>query len=219
MMKLYSGPLSMFGAKTEIACHEKGIDFDLEFVRFSLRDLYTPKHDVVRRVNAKGQVPVLVDGDLEIFDSTQIFEYLEDTHPRPALWPAEAKMRARARLAELTSDEIFFPEVVSLMPAGAARVGPEGVTAARVAIQTFYAKTDAELSTDYLVGDFTYADIALYMATFFAGFLGEPIPQACGCLTSWHARVGARPAINKVVQPMMAFLSKHGIEPSQVAAS
>lgn len=211
-MKLYSGPLSMFGAKAEIACHEKGIDFDLEFVPFSLRDLYAPKHEVVRRVNPKEQVPVLADEGLEIFDSTQIFEYLEDIHSSPALWPADRKMRARARLAELASDEIFFPEVVCLMPAGAARVGPEGVAAARIAIQAFYAKAEGELMTDYLVCDFTYADIAFYMASFFAGFLGEPIPEAYQRLTSWQDRVGERPAVKKVVNPMIAFLNNHGIE-------
>ena len=32
-MKLYSGPLSMFGAKVEIALREKGLKFELEMVR------------------------------------------------------------------------------------------------------------------------------------------------------------------------------------------
>ncbi|MFT4569751.1 MAG: glutathione S-transferase [Hyphomicrobiaceae bacterium] len=32
-MKLYSGPLSMFGRKAEIACIEKGIEFEFEMVR------------------------------------------------------------------------------------------------------------------------------------------------------------------------------------------
>ncbi len=211
-MKLYSGPLSMFGAKAEIACHEKAIDFDLEFVPFTLRDLYMPKHDVVQRINTKGQVPVLVDEDLEIFDSTQIFEYLEDKHPTPALWPSDKKMRARCRLAELSSDEIFFPEVVSLMPAGAKRVGPDGVAAARTSIQAFYIKAEADLKTDYLVGDYSYADIAFYMATYFAAFLGEPIPKACSRLCAWQTRVGARAAVRKVVVPMTDFLKSHGIE-------
>jgi glutathione S-transferase len=31
----------------------------------------------------------LVHGDLDIFDSTQIFEYLEDLQPTPALWPLD----------------------------------------------------------------------------------------------------------------------------------
>ncbi len=212
MMKLYSGPLSMFGAKAEIACHEKGLDFELEFVPFSLQDLYTPKHDVVKRVNPKEQVPVLVEDDLEIFDSTQIFEYLEDVHPEPPLWPQQQTQRARARLAELRSDEVFFPNVVSLMPAGAKRAGPDGVAAARVAIQTFYADLESAQATDYLVGDYTYADIAFYMASYFAGFLGEPIPEGCPRLIAWRSRVGARPAVQRVVEPITAFLKSHGIE-------
>ncbi len=212
MIKLYSGPLSMFGAKAEIAAHEKGINFDLEFVPFSLKNHYAPKHPVITRVNPKEQVPVLVDGDLEIFDSTQIFEYLEQIHPEPALWPSDPKQRACARLAELTSDEIFFPNVVCLMPAGAKRVGPEGVAAARIAIQTFYANVEKELTTDYLAGEYTYADIAFYMASYFAGFLGEPIPKECRKLIDWQSRVGARPAVRQVVEPITAFLKNHGIE-------
>jgi glutathione S-transferase len=40
----------------------------------------------VVRIRPKQQVPVLLHGDLEIFDSPQIFEYLEDLVPEPALW-------------------------------------------------------------------------------------------------------------------------------------
>src|SRR5476651_140790 len=114
-MKLYSGPLSMFGAKAEIALHEKAIDFELVMVPFEMKTLYQPKHAEVARINPKRQVPVLVDGDLEIFDSTQIFEYLETIKPTPALWPAAPKTKARARLLEHISDEIYFPPIVRLM--------------------------------------------------------------------------------------------------------
>src|SRR5260221_6489575 len=114
-MKLYSGPLSMFGAKAEIALHEKGIDFELVMVPFEMKTLYQPKHPEVARINPKQQVPVLVDGDLEIFDSTQIFEYLETIKPEWPLWPADSKTRARARLIEMTSDEVYFPPIVRLM--------------------------------------------------------------------------------------------------------
>src|ERR671912_1483217 len=110
-MKLYSGPLSMFGAKAEIAAHEKGIDFELVMVPFEMKELYEPKHPEVLRINPKRQVPVLIHGELEIFDSTQIFEYLEDLRPQPALWPAQPAARARARLLEHKSDEVFFPHV------------------------------------------------------------------------------------------------------------
>src|SRR4029077_12355853 len=97
-MKLYSGPLSMFGAKAEIAAREKGLDFELIMVPFEMKTLYQPKHPEVLRINPKRQVRVLMEGDVEIFDSTQIFEYFETVKPEPALWPLEPKARARARL-------------------------------------------------------------------------------------------------------------------------
>jgi glutathione S-transferase len=62
----------------------------------------------VLRINPKRQVPVLIDDGVEIFDSTQIFEYLEDRFPDPPLWPREPAARARARQLELKSDEVFF---------------------------------------------------------------------------------------------------------------
>jgi glutathione S-transferase len=114
-LRLYSGPLSMFGAKAQIAMLEKGLDFALVMVPFHMQRLYDPKHPDVLRINPKRQVPVLTDGDLEIFDSTQIFEYLEDAHPQPPLWPRDTKARARARLLELKSDEVYFPHIIRLM--------------------------------------------------------------------------------------------------------
>ena len=90
----------MFGAKAEIAAHEKGLDVELIMVPFEMKTLYQPKHPDVLRINPKRQVPVLIDGDLELFDSTQIFEYFESVKPEPPLWPADPRARARARLLE-----------------------------------------------------------------------------------------------------------------------
>jgi len=61
---LYSGPLSMFGAKVQIAALEKGLDFDLVMVPYNSQLGYNPKHPEVLRINPKGQVPVLVHGGL-----------------------------------------------------------------------------------------------------------------------------------------------------------
>src|SRR5262249_34838630 len=117
-MKLYSGPLSMFGAKAEIAAHEKGIAFELEMVAFSQEKGYAPKHPEVRTTNPRARVRVLLGGAREIFDSTQVFESLEARSPAPPLWPRDPAERARARLLELKSDEMFFPHVIRLMGLG-----------------------------------------------------------------------------------------------------
>jgi hypothetical protein len=51
---LYSGPLSMFGAKAQIAALEKGLDFDLVMVSYDSKSGYSPKHPDVLRINPKG---------------------------------------------------------------------------------------------------------------------------------------------------------------------
>jgi len=48
-------------------------------------------------VNPAGKVPVLRDGDLVIWDSLAICEYLAEQFPAAGLWPADAAERARAR--------------------------------------------------------------------------------------------------------------------------
>ena len=68
MMILYSAALSMFGAKVQIALIEKAIDFQLVMVPYDRNRGYEPRHPEVLRVNPKRQVPVLIDGDVELFE-------------------------------------------------------------------------------------------------------------------------------------------------------
>ena len=49
--------------------------------------------------SAAGKVPVLVDGDVTVWDSLSIFEYLADKFPDRAIWPTNAEARAYARSA------------------------------------------------------------------------------------------------------------------------
>jgi len=58
------------------------------------------RDDAFKRDNPRHEVPVLVDGDLHIFDSTVILEYLEDKWPSPPLLPKEPAERARVRKLE-----------------------------------------------------------------------------------------------------------------------
>jgi glutathione S-transferase len=209
-IRLLSGPLSMFGAKAQIAALEKGLDFELVMVPFDMQRLYEPKHPEVLRINPKRQVPVLIHGDLEIFDSTQIFEYLEDLKPEPALWPAEPAARARARLLELRSDEIYFPHIIRLMGLQDTPDDPAAV-AARSAAARFDDDMERQLGgRDYLAGVYSYADIAFYMAQLFGARMGAPMADSASNLRRWRDRMTARPAVRQVVGPMVAFLVSHG---------
>jgi glutathione S-transferase len=209
-LKLYSGPLSMFGAKAEIALREKNTAFELEMVPFEMKTLYQPKHPEVARINPKRQVPVLIDGDLEVFDSTQIFEYLETIRPEPALWPAEPKARARARLLELKSDEVYFPPIIRLMGLQPTPDDPAAVEA-RAAASRFYDELERTMDgRQWLAGDYSYADIAFYMAQLFGARMTAPMTEAHPKLQAWRERMGARPPVAKVAGAMGRYLLSQG---------
>lgn len=209
-MRLVSGPLSMFGAKTQIAAAEKGLDFELVMVPFDMQRLYEPKHPDVLRINPKRQVPILIHGDLEIFDSTQIFEYFEDLRPSPALWPATGAARAQARLLEHKSDEVYFPHVIRLMGLQGKPQDPAAVTAREGAL-LYYQEMDRLLTgREYLAGPYTYADIAFYMAQLFGDRMGARVPDSMANLIRWRERMTARPAVRHVVGPMATYLLSQG---------
>jgi glutathione S-transferase len=115
MLKLYVGPLSLFSRKVEIALGEKGIPYEREFVAFTQERGFLPRHPAVLAANPKRQVPVLIDGDLSLYDSTIILEYLDELYPNPPLYPATPQDRARCRLLELDADEILFAPLRQLL--------------------------------------------------------------------------------------------------------
>jgi glutathione S-transferase len=198
----------MYGAKAQIALLEKALTVNLVMVPFTTDHRYEPKHPEVLRINPKRQVPVLVHGEVEIFDSTQIFEYLEHLQPRPPLWPETPASRAHARLLELKSDEVFFPLVIRLMGLQD-RLSEAGAREAISQLHRLYAEWDAVLGDrDYLAGEFSYADIALFMAQLFAARLGAPMNDETPRLIQWRMRVAARPAVRTVVVQFVDTLTR-----------
>jgi glutathione S-transferase len=196
----------MFGAKAQIAALEKSLGFDLVMVPYDSHLGYTPKHPEVLRVNPKGQVPVLVHGGLEIFDSTQIFEYLEDLQPSPALWPRDIADRARARRLEHQSDEVYFPHIIRLM--GLQKNLGDAVAVSSIAAATaYYGQMEKLLATGtWLVGSYSFADISFYMASLFGERQGAPITAATPQLLQWRDRMTQRPAVRSVVSAMAKWL-------------
>ncbi len=209
-MILYSGPLSLFTGKVRIALDEKGLAYELVSVPFS-RAGYEPKHPKVVELNPKSQVPVLADGDLAIYDSTIICEYLEDRHPAPALYPRDPARKARCRVLEAAADEIFFPPVWELIrevfykPDGA-DCDEAAVASAKQAIVAHYDGLERELGGQpYLCGsDATVADIGYFMFVTSATSLGQGLTDAHAGLQGWYGRCLARPAFGRELERLMS---------------
>lgn len=209
-MKLYSGPLSLFTAKVRVALAEKALPYDLVPVPFSRKDGYSPKHPDVLAINPKAQVPVLVDGDLALYDSTVILEYLEDRYPTPPLYPRDPATRARCRQAEAAADEILFPHVLALVQEVFYKPDPATRDAAKIAaahegIATFYRRLDAQLGgAEWLAGAFTVADVGTFLTVMFATQLGAAPDPALRHVGPWLARVAERPSIRVEMVGMTA---------------
>jgi glutathione S-transferase len=213
-MKLYSGPLSLYSRKVEIALAEKGLAFEREMVPFSQAQGYQPKHPAVLAANPKGQVPVLIDGDLTLFDSTLIFEYLEEAYPKPPLFPADARARARCRLLELAADDILMAPVRLLMyrseppspDVERQRAREADGRRGEAALLEHYSRLEEQVADkEYLCGDFSVADIATFMVVLFALRLKGPRLTGHPALAAWHARVGTRPAVAPVAAELAAM--------------
>jgi len=93
-MKLYTYFRSSSSFRVRIAMNFKGIAYEPVFVQLVEGKQRDPAH-LAR--NPQGLVPVLEDGAKTIAQSVAIIEYLEETHPAPALLPNSPLDRARVR--------------------------------------------------------------------------------------------------------------------------
>lgn len=98
-MKLYTYFRSSASFRVRIALNLKGIAYEAQFVHLPKGEHRAASYS---SVNPQGLTPTLVVDDGEqLGQSLAIMEYLDETHPKPALLPSDAKGRARVRSLSL----------------------------------------------------------------------------------------------------------------------
>lgn len=209
-MELWSGTLSVFSAKVRIAAAEKGVPLQIRELTWTRAAGWGEKPAGLLAVSPRGEVPVLVDGDLAVFDSTVINEYLEDCCPEQALLPADPRDRARCRMWEELADDVLartLPVLVSevyLKPGGEGR-DEAAVAVARATVQGHYQRlNDALADAGYLCGAFSLADIANFLAVAFCQSMGAGIGEGHVALGAWFQRVLQRPAVKAEFDAILA---------------
>lgn len=204
-MELYDNPFSPFAFKVRAVLYEKGIEFTkMEIHREDQRE-------TLMRLNPRGEVPALVDGDTVLFDSKVICAYLEERHPDPALCPADLALRARCRGLELKSDTDIDASVVALATLKLFRPDlpkevPGALSAAEEILLRHYAFLDRELAGGdwFLASGFSLVDIALAPHLRSAAFMGLAPGPEHPALGAWLERVSERPSIQQAVREMAA---------------
>ena len=91
MLKFYHHPRSTYARRVMIALLEKHIPHEAVLVDMAAKEHKAPQF---LAKNPYGRVPVIDDGGFVLYESTAILNYLETTHPTPALVPSDPKGRA-----------------------------------------------------------------------------------------------------------------------------
>jgi maleylacetoacetate isomerase len=111
-MKLYTYYRSQASFRIRIALNLKGLKREDSFLHLERGDQFKPEY---QKLNPQSVVPTLYDGDLKLFQSFAILEYLEETHPNPPLLPKGAATRAWVRGFALVnvadSHPLFVPRI------------------------------------------------------------------------------------------------------------
>lgn len=195
-MRLYDYPDCPFAQKVRIVLAEKELEYETVFVDLRKGEQRTAEF---LKLNPYGRVPVLIDEEVVVYDSTLINEYLEDEYPHPALMPEDSAGKARVRTLEDFCDNSFLPSAGFVQ----AELGkPEddqdaerlqryrkGLSDGLVRLESFLT------GREFLATEFSLADIAFVPAVMNLARLGVEVDPRLRNVQAWIGRLRQRPSI------------------------
>ncbi|HTK79857.1 MAG TPA: glutathione S-transferase family protein [Rhizomicrobium sp.] len=200
---VYEHPLSPYAQKVKIALDEKGVAHETKMPVA----IGTGQPDLeFLKANPRGEVPALIDGEVSLFDSTIILEYIEDKWPEPPLLPRDAAARAKARTIEDVMDTSFEPINWGL---GEIRwfKRAEGEQARAIEARAhgqargFYEWLTRQLGSEKWFGGETFGWGDLCVVPYLNGATGNGIgPAPDSPLGLWLARANARASVQKAAK-------------------
>jgi maleylacetoacetate isomerase len=200
MIKLYDYPDCAFAQKVRVVLAEKELEYETVFVDLRKGEQKSPEF---LKLNPYGKVPVLIDEDVVVYDSTIINEYLEEEYPHTRLLPEDSANRARARMLEDYCDNSFLPScefVLAQLVKPEVERDHERLKRYQTEIQRGLARLEAHLDgKEYLVGEFSLADIAFVPRVLLLPRLGVELDARLRHVPAWIERLRQRPSVKSVV--------------------
>ena len=205
MLKLYiaNKNYSSWSLRPWLLMSQAGIAFEEVMVPFDDLASTSPFKQTLQPLAPTGQVPLLVDGTLVVWDTLAIAEYLAEKFPEKTLWPADTRARARARsvCAEMHAG---FSALRNHCPMNLEASMPEmgrviwrDQAAVRANVARIVAMWQELLDTHggpmlfggFSIADAYYAPVCVRLANF-----ALPVPPA---ITAYIERVRALPAMQR----------------------
>ncbi|MEQ8860075.1 MAG: glutathione S-transferase family protein [Pseudomonadales bacterium] len=209
---VFDHPLSPYGQKVKIALLEKGVAFDAPLPG-GLGSGATDADAAARafaRISPRGEVPALLDGDVALFDSSVILEYIEERWPQPPLLPQAPAERARVRMLEETMDTHFeaitwgLSEIRNFGRASGALAEAMLARGGEQIAAWYRWLVDQLGDRDWFNGaDFGYGDLAV--VPFVNGAVGfGHVPESGSRLAAWLEHANGRDSVAQCAQAAAA---------------
>ncbi len=203
-LEIIGAPMSNFVRVVRMACHEKGVGYDLVAVR--------PHSPEVKAISPIGKIPAMRHGDVALFETRAICGYIDAVFPGPKLIPAEPVAAAMCEqwMSAVTThvDNVLLRQyLIGYFFPGTPDGSPDRarIDAAVPKLAPVFAMLEAELTKHrYLGGDsFTLADIMLFPLVNFLPRAPESaaLMKASPHLQAWFDGINTRPSAVATVPP------------------
>ncbi|MEH2332109.1 glutathione S-transferase family protein [Nostoc sp.] len=218
-IQLYFAKASTFSQRTRVVLLEKGIDFTP--IEIDLQN----KPDGYTQISRYGKVPAIKHGDVEIYESAIINEYLDEVFPEPPLLPRDPAAKAIAQIWIDYANTRLVPAFNKLLRGKDSTEQEQGRKEFTEAL--LYIEQEGLGKGDYLLGDqFSLVDISFYpwfeRLPLLEHFRKFALPAETPRLQTWWNLVRDRSSIQAVENPVDFYLQRFAKvlgEPVPVGAS
>ena len=180
---------------------ELGLDYEVNIMPFTKEGLKSPE---LRSRHALGRVPVLEDGDISIFESGAIIDYVLERHKNGGLKPSSDSSEFPFYLQWYHYCEGMVMPPMNQIVVQTVLLPPDRrdetvLNQAKNLLSKSLAPVNENLADkDYLIGDFSAADLMLGHSCFMANRLGC-VSEEMQNIKDYVARINARPAFQKAI--------------------
>ena len=204
MMVLYSGTTCPYSHRSRFVLFEKGMDFEIRDV-----DLFS-KPEEIMAMNPYGQVPILVERDLILYESNIINEYIDERFPHPQLMPGDPVDRARVRLFLLNFEKELFAHVNTLEQTTGKKGHDKEQEKARTHIRDRLTQlAPVFLKNKYMLGEnFSMLDVAIAPLLWRLDYYGIELSKNAAPLLKYAERIFSRAAYIEALTPSKKVMRK-----------
>jgi glutathione S-transferase len=212
---LYWGSGSAFSWRVLLALEHKGLSYDSQLLHFDKQEHQSPQ---MLKLNPRGRVPVLKDGDYVVFESVAVLYYLDIKYPQPPIFgesPEEAGVIMRVICEFQAYAEPSLSKIVNAIFAGQVADRIDELTDAMHVVAREARTIEGRLSKEqWIVGaNYSATDMVIFpwiqllrraldrdaAAELGARFL--PMERNYPALARWIGRIEALPGYQRTYPP------------------